>query len=57
MTRAIIKLKDGTYINIPGDYLLRGEDGLLTAWNGNDVVAMVRMDLVAVAYLTEKGIK
>ena len=54
MQRVIIKLKDGTYINTIGDYLSR-EEGYLTAWNGNDLIAVVLLELVTVAYLSEKG--
>lgn len=55
MPRVIIKLKDGTYINTIGDYLSRSDEGFLIAWNGDDIVAIVLLELVAVAYLTEKG--
>ena len=57
MPKVIIKLKDGTYINTMGDYLSRNEEGFLMAWNGDDIVAVVRIELVTVAYLTEKGNK
>ena len=55
MPRVIIRLKDGTYINTMGDYLSRNEEGFLIAWNGDDIVAVVRIELVTVAYLTEKA--
>ena len=55
MPRVIIKLKDGTYINTVGDYLSRNDEGFLIAWNGDDIVAVVKIELVTVAYLTEKG--
>ena len=57
MPRVTIKLKDGTYISTGGDYLSRTDDGFLIAWFGDDIVAVVRMELVTVAYLTEKGNK
>ena len=51
--RAIIKCKDGTYINIPSDRIdLR--DGFVMAWNGDYLVAVVRADDVSVCYLSEK---
>ena len=53
MSRAIIKLKDDTYINIPADAIdLR--DGFIMAWNGDYLVAIVKADEVTVCYLSEK---
>ena len=53
MSRAIIKLKDGTHINIPSDAIdLR--DGFVMAWNGDYLVAIVKADEVTVCYLSEK---
>ena len=53
MLRAIIKLKDDTYINIPADAIdLR--DGFIMAWNGDYLVAIVKADAVSVCYLSEK---
>ena len=55
MTRVVIKLKDGTYINTAGDYMAQNEEGYLIVWNGADIVAIVLFELVSVAYLTEKN--
>ena len=53
MSRAIIKLKDDTYINIPSDCIdLR--DGWVMAWQGDYLVAIVKADDVSVCYLSEK---
>lgn len=54
MKRVVIKFKDGTHINIEADYLHQ-EEGILTAWSGNDLVAIVRLEIVQAAYLSEKG--
>lgn len=54
MKRVIVKFKDGTHINIQGDYLAR-EDIYITAWNGENLVAMVEKDLIQAVYLSEKG--
>lgn len=54
MKRVIIKFKDGTHINIEGDYLQRDEEFVI-AWNGNDIAAIVRIELIQMAYLSERG--
>lgn len=54
MKRVVIKFKDGTHINIVADYLQREEE-IITVWNGNDIVAIVRLEVVQAAYLSEKG--
>ena len=53
MKRVIIKLKDGAHINIEADYLQRDEE-FITAWNGNDIAAIVRTELISMAYLSER---
>ena len=53
MSRAIIKLKDGTHINIPSDCIDLRDDFIL-AWDGECLVAIVRVDDVSVCYLSEK---
>lgn len=54
MKRVIFKFKDGTHINIKGDYLAR-EENYITAWNGENLVAMVDKELVQAVYLSEKN--
>ena len=53
MSRCIIKLKDGEYINIPADCIdLR--DGWLYAWSGDYIVLIVNAEQVLACYLSEK---
>ena len=54
MKRVIFKLKDGTHINIQGDYLAR-DDIYVTAWDGENLVAMVEKEQIQMVYLSEKG--
>lgn len=54
MKRVIFKFNDGTHINIQGDYLAR-EDNCVTAWNGDNLVAMVNKEIVQAVYLSEKS--
>jgi hypothetical protein len=53
MKRVIIKLNDGTHINIEGDYLQRDEE-YITAWLGENIVAVIKTELIQLAYLSEK---
>lgn len=53
MKRVIFRLRDGTHINIKGDYLARDEV-YVTAWDGDNLVAMVDKELIQAAYLSEK---
>ena len=53
MSRVIIKLKDGTCINIPADFL-EMRDGWLIAWRDELAVAIAKGDEVSVCYLSEK---
>jgi hypothetical protein len=53
MKRAIIRFKDKTFINIPADAIdVRNE--LIYVWNGEDVVAIAKLDNLDVCYLSEK---
>ena len=54
MKRVFIKFKDGTHTNIEADFL-QIADGIITAWNGNDIVALAKLEFVQTAYLSEKG--
>lgn len=54
MKRVIFKFKDGTHINIQGDYIAR-EDEYITAWNGEALIAMVAKELIQAVYISEKG--
>lgn len=53
MSRVIIKLKDGTCINIPADGIDYRE-GWVIAWYGENIVAIAKGDEVTVCYLSEK---
>lgn len=53
MKRVIIKFTDGSHINLAADYIDL-KDGLVTAWNGNSLVAVAKIDSVEVCYLSEK---
>lgn len=54
MKRVVIKFKDGTHINTEADFLARDEE-FITAWNGESIAAMARLELVQTAYLSERG--
>ncbi len=54
MKKVVIKCKDGLYINRKGDYIRFDED-FLFAWDGENLVAVVRVELVDMAYVVEKG--
>lgn len=56
MKRVVFKFKDGTHINIEADYLQRDEE-FITAWNGDQIIAVVRCEFLAMVYLSEKGNK
>lgn len=56
MKRVVIKFKDGTHINTEADYLQRDEE-FITAWNGDNIAAIVRIELISMAYLSERGEK
>ena len=53
MKKVVIKCKDGLHINIEGDYFRFDEDFLL-AWNGENLVAIVRVELIQMAYIVDK---
>lgn len=53
MKRVVIKCKDGQYINVAGDFFRLDEDFLL-AWNGENLVAIVRVELIESAHISEK---
>lgn len=53
MKRVVIKGKDDLHINIEGDYFRFDEDFLL-AWNGENLVAIVRVELIQMAYIVDK---
>lgn len=53
--RAVIKLTDGNHINIEANYIRFDED-FISAWSDDKCVAIVRVELVNVAYLS-KGSK
>lgn len=56
MKRLVIKLTDGTFINIEADKLTR-DGNLLIASFGDDLKAVVNSDCVQIAYLSEQDKK
>lgn len=54
MKRVVIKFKDGTHINTEADFVAKDEE-FLTAWNGDSITALARLELVQTAYLCEIG--
>ena len=53
MSRAIVKLQDGTIVNIRADYICR-RDTWVEVWNGENLVAIVREEEVVHCYLSEQ---
>ena len=53
MKRVVIKCKDGEHVNVVGDFF-RVDEEFLLAWNGENLVAVVRIELVEIAYISEK---
>ena len=53
MPRAIIKLNNGDYINVPAD-ALDVRDNWICAWEGQDIVAIVKADLVDSCHLSKQ---
>lgn len=56
MSRVIIKLKDGTVINIPA-HCLEMRDGWLIAWRDELAVAIAKGDEVVVSYISEQNVR
>lgn len=53
MTRAVIKLKDGTYINVSANRLeLR--KSLIMVWNDEELVAIVKSKDVITCHISEQ---
>lgn len=53
MPRAVIRLKDNSYLNIPADGL-NFVDGWLMAWDGDTLVAVVRAEELIEGHIFEK---
>ena len=54
MKRAVFKLKDGEFINVPADQIdKQGE--WICAWQGDDIVAIAKADIVETCRLSEEG--
>lgn len=51
--RAIFKLSNGDYINIPADSI-DVRDNFICAWNGDNLVAIAKTELVDSCHLSEK---
>lgn len=45
MKRAVFKLKDGEFINVPADAINR-QDEWICAWQGEDIVAIAKAEIV-----------
>lgn len=54
MKRAVFKLKDGEFINVPADAINR-QDEWICAWQGEDIVAIAKAEIVNVCRLTESN--
>lgn len=54
MTRAIVKFKDGSHLNLPADYITVQDDWAM-AWNGDAMVMMSRLEDIACFYLSKKN--
>ncbi len=52
MKRAVFKLKDGEFINVPADAINR-QDEWICAWQDKQVVAIAKSELVDICRLTE----
>lgn len=52
MPRAIFKLSNGDFINIPADQIDIREDWIC-AWNGEDIVAIAKADIVDSCHLSK----
>lgn len=53
MSRVIVKLHDGTVINIRADYIGR-RDTWLEVWNGENLVAIVKEEEIVHCYISEQ---
>ena len=53
MKRVIFKFTDGSHVNLPADFIDL-KDGIVSAWDGNNLVAVAKIDAVEVCYLSEK---
>lgn len=53
MKRVIIKFTDSSHINLPADFIDL-KDGIVSAWDGDNLVAVAKIDAVEVCYLSEK---
>lgn len=57
MSRVIIKFSNGEGVNLEAD-CIDTRDGWLIAWKGEDIVAIVRLELIDACYLSkQKGEK
>jgi hypothetical protein len=51
--RAIFKLTNGEFINVPADQIdIR--DNWVCAWDGENIVAIVKIDIVASCHLSKQ---
>ena len=53
MKRTIIKLKDGTVINIPADAMDTRNEWLFV-WNGEDIVAVINREELKYCFIGEQ---
>ena len=54
MTRFVVQLNDGGYMNVPADRM-DVEDHFLRAWMGGQLIAIVDTSAVISAHISEKG--
>ena len=53
MKRVIFKFTNGEHINLPADYI-NLENGVYSAFNGQNVVAYAKQEFVDAVYLSEQ---
>lgn len=54
MKRAVFKLKDGEFINVPANAIDR-QDEWIVAWQDKQVVAIAKAEIVDLCRLTESN--
>ena len=53
MKKVIIKFSDNTFFNAPADFIdIR--DGMVIAWDGENMVAVAKLDAINCCYLSDK---
>ena len=54
LNKVVVKFKDGSYCNLPADFI-QSENGIVQVWNGENVIVGVFniVDIIGL-YMTEK---